>query len=1187
MSQRPGGVDPIELDEGIEAFANAGSFDELEQLVHDLPVLSSPIFHSTIRQEHLRLINQNSPHLENFIPRYEALFSILHYKAHEELFAIPIQGELASREKSPSMFAPPFLAALAKALGTSVPSPEVWNLNPAMDRTHILSDIARVSGRDLTVPEYERSRGSRWNAVIVLCASCRWEWVTFRAYSIDLTVATDLKVPLLENRINSSACPQCGEILCFPKGVWIEEPPGAGDPLAALCCMWRIAESVWLYQPPPGTRRIEKNDRILEIRFERLMNRIATSEKGENSTQKSGTVRTMGVAYTIEEIGQYLNRVAESDSKMPIAMGTMITEVSQKLRSGMLSLHQTERFLREVLPQLAVDWPLIAPGNPGDARENPYGYLAQSLVAEGVAQAKGLPAGIRSVVTAGTAAGYIALGELALAEATLARADDFMAQVPSNDPQKYLIQMALDDVRAGVLNAIGRHDESAGIRNQLQVTDLIKGDNLDKRLIRQQLVSSQALSYYETQQYDKALEAFPVCVKALEAIVLDAATSTDPEDQILLPKVKYTLSGDLANWSAVLMDLADHLEIHELLQSDLPQEEKVYLLLQSGSDPRRVIADLQSVMPLLDNMFPEGVSRAILLREARVLLERALLLSEEISGWEFAGIQAHRLAIVLKDIGDNTNAERAARKAVSHSARVGDHSRIWSAECFLADCALKRGDGVEALQHLHEGAREWIRERVGQGYRTGREQGLLTMAEGALRSIALGADATSAIMIVESLKAATTASSLTSGMPIQPLQQEGQTSNQRLDELGRSREALRLKAMWSGDLSIRESIEKLEEQMQQERKTLSLRDPRFARWVDATDVDISDAAALSRRLLRLGAKTTLMGVLPLRNTVWTYMVWAEGCLVSEQSLPSLSESAGRDAYTYLSYLDEQYLRGMSQTLLGPLKERLDVLGPDDLLVVSAFDQMYHLPFSALPFKGKPLCEYTCLSVVHGIGVLEACLSRPSRAFDAILLLGGPVRPDVDSLPGAVLEAGQIADMFTSSGRKATMFRGTKATIPALKSNVGDHNIVHLACHATASSSDHEQSELMLAPDVRMMDSGNFSEDRILSELLLLPGSLVNLAACATGIQRESDAPLLAGLVPAFLVAGASSVVGSLWPIQDSTAARFQTEFYRRLLTGIRPARSLAETQRACARGALGPEMQNAAVWAAYTIYGAG
>lgn len=119
------------------------------------------------------------------------------------------------------------------------------------------------------------------------------------------------------------------------------------------------------------------------------------------------------------------------------------------------------------------------------------------------------------------------------------------------------------------------------------------------------------------------------------------------------------------------------------------------------------------------------------------------------------------------------------------------------------------------------------------------------------------------------------------------------------------------------------------------------------------------------------------------------------------------------------------------------------------------------------------------------------------------------------------------------------------------------------------------------------DSGDFSEDRILSEIILRKGCLVNLAGCHTGVQNSSKGFLLGGLVPSFLIAGAGSVLATLWQIDDDEAARFQIEFYQLLLEGSSPAQSLVKTQRACFRGELGAAMRDIRTWAGYLLYGSG
>lgn len=191
------------------------------------------------------------------------------------------------------------------------------------------------------------------------------------------------------------------------------------------------------------------------------------------------------------------------------------------------------------------------------------------------------------------------------------------------------------------------------------------------------------------------------------------------------------------------------------------------------------------------------------------------------------------------------------------------------------------------------------------------------------------------------------------------------------------------------------------------------------------------------------------------------------------------------------------------------------------------------------------------------------------------------------LSDAHLEVVTIAGLFRQAGKQAVLLAWDVATVPNLKSEAVRSDILHFACHADVASAPGESSRLFLAPDLNQQDSGDLSEDRILSELQLREGCLVNLAGCHTGVQSNSKGFLLGGLVPSFLIAGAGSVIGSLWELDDKGAANFQIEFYRLLADGKSPAESLAETQRACLRGELGPAMREVSMWAGYALYGVG
>jgi CHAT domain-containing protein len=223
--------------------------------------------------------------------------------------------------------------------------------------------------------------------------------------------------------------------------------------------------------------------------------------------------------------------------------------------------------------------------------------------------------------------------------------------------------------------------------------------------------------------------------------------------------------------------------------------------------------------------------------------------------------------------------------------------------------------------------------------------------------------------------------------------------------------------------------------------------------------------------------------------------------------------------------------------------------------------------------------------VQGVGVLEALAERRRRSpspYARVLAVGDPWRPDWPELPSARREVAAIHAMFPDSEPPLV---GEGATIKALAALVGRADVLHLACHAERVGTPEGTARLLLAPAPHVPDSGVLSEDRIAAELALPGGCLVNLAGCATAVQAVRDDPILGGLVPAFLVAGAGAVVCAVQPIDDDEASAFQQAFYAQLRRGDGPVESLVACQRACVRGELGAEMREVDAWAPYVLYG--
>ena len=74
--------------------------------------------------------------------------------------------------------------------------------------------------------------------------------------------------------------------------------------------------------------------------------------------------------------------------------------------------------------------------------------------------------------------------------------------------------------------------------------------------------------------------------------------------------------------------------------------------------------------------------------------------------------------------------------------------------------------------------------------------------------------------------------------------------------------------------------------------------------------------------------------------------------------------------------------------------------------------------------------------------------------------------------------------------------------------------------------------------------------------LRIPSSLVTLSGCNTGVNEIHEGDEMHGLVRGFLTAGASSLVVSLWPVNDPATAKLMAEFYGRLKEGFQPRTAL-------------------------------
>jgi CHAT domain-containing protein len=129
----------------------------------------------------------------------------------------------------------------------------------------------------------------------------------------------------------------------------------------------------------------------------------------------------------------------------------------------------------------------------------------------------------------------------------------------------------------------------------------------------------------------------------------------------------------------------------------------------------------------------------------------------------------------------------------------------------------------------------------------------------------------------------------------------------------------------------------------------------------------------------------------------------------------------------------------------------------------------------------------------------------------------------------------------------------------------------------------ERSSLVLSYPQDASEDGYLQASEIYG--LHLDADLVVLSACETGLGQRLRGEGVLGLPRAFLFAGASNVVVSLWSVSDRSTSQFMQEFYRQMAQRhAAPAEALSRA-RASLRHA--PGYAHPFYWAPFVLIGPG
>jgi CHAT domain-containing protein/Tfp pilus assembly protein PilF len=333
------------------------------------------------------------------------------------------------------------------------------------------------------------------------------------------------------------------------------------------------------------------------------------------------------------------------------------------------------------------------------------------------------------------------------------------------------------------------------------------------------------------------------------------------------------------------------------------------------------------------------------------------------------------------------------------------------------------------------------------------------------------------------------------------------------------------------------------------------------------------------------------------------------------------------------------LQALARLVVEPL---LPHIGATKYWVLSPDTDLWLVPWAALPLKDGAYAaeKHTISYVISGRDLVTPPVKAPAKRDPPLMmadpdfdiepkeaaaatakLLGKPAPADgglaaildappnlraasaigrVARLPGTAAEAVAIKPKLQAyAGEEPWVYRGKNALEGIFKAWHSPRVMV-LSTHGYFLAEDKSgkvpanpllRCGLLLAGCNERAKASGTQEDGVLTGLEIVSSDLrgtelVVLSACETGLGDLKSGEGLAGLRQAFQLAGAQTVVASLWQVSDRDTALLMTDFFDGLAKGKSKADALREAQLARIKahrdrdGAAHPFF-----WAAFTVTG--
>ncbi len=707
------------------------------------------------------------------------------------------------------------------------------------------------------------------------------------------------------------------------------------------------------------------------------------------------------------------------------------------------------------------------------------------------------------------------------------------------------------------------------------------------------------VAYTSLADYDQALEA---CAEGVRLAVATGISRLESEARLKAANA-HLLSGDYAaarRQGAASLELArrDGNRILELQNYNL--EGLFYLNL---NDPQQALSSFERALEVARETDDKREQAAMYNnlglayrmqggQEARALemFRRALVLDEGLGAKRGQGHDHRNIGISLEKLGRLKEARVSQARALALAELAGDKRLIARAAAGLSSLSYEAGRYKEAVGYsrraLRVAAAAGLAEEHWQILRgLGRCQdklGRLAEAMASYRQAVEIVEGMRAKLKVEEFKTGFLANKLDLYRDLIDLSLRAGRAEEALDylERGKSRNfldllgnrKLKLKDLGSRELleeerGLRNRMEMLAVQLTRatadERRTLEGQLAKFREDYGALMLKIKqgnpelaamvsvDPAATAEIRALMDEGTAFLEYFLEQERILIFVVRPEG--TSCRAVPFDLEKFREEVRAYRAGMEkmepvEARQKMFYELLIAPVQERLQGV---KILGLVPHDVLHYLSFAPIGKAGEQLVDRYQIFYAPSLNVFKFCLEK-QPAGSGVLAMGNPdLNNPVFDLPYAALEIESIA--MTES---VEPYLRAAASEWRFKRKAGNFRRLHFACHGEFDAKNPLFSGLLMSPGEG--EDGRLEAHEIFE--LDLASDLVTLSACQTGLGKLLSGDEIIGLNRAFITAGASAVVSSLWRVNDLTTALMIKRFYRYLPQEENKAAALRRAQ---------------------------